>query len=251
MPRVTLPLAIALGLAALSGCGGHRAAAPAHTARSTPAPAPSPAAKARALAVAQAINLTASDVPGFKASREHASKSRAERLAEGDLFRCAGARHGHRAHKRDDLADASSARFELKQGIVDVSVSSEVGVARSAALAHAELAVLHSKRVRRCFVSYLREVLSRGKPAGTRVAGVRIQSGNPPAKGAAGSFGWRVSATFGVGRVSVPVYLDMLGFVYGPARVTLISSGALRPFPAFAQQRLYELLLQRARAHPL
>ena len=80
---------------------------------------------------------------------------------------------------------------------------------------------------------------------------VHIQSGSPPAPGAAGSFGWRVSASFGVGGVTVHVYLDLLGFVYGPARVTLLSSGALRPFPALAQQRLYEVLLARARAHAL
>jgi hypothetical protein len=60
-----------------------------------------------------------------------------------------------------------------------------------------------------------------------------------------------VRATFGLEGLKVPVYLDLLGFVYGPARVTLVSSGALRPFPAVAQQRLFTLLLQRARAHGL
>jgi hypothetical protein len=47
----------------------------------------------------------------------------------------------------------------------------------------------------------------------------------------------------------VHLYLDMLGFVDGPAQVTLFSSGVLRPFPAALQERLFTLLLVRAKAH--
>ena len=80
---------------------------------------------------------------------------------------------------------------------------------------------------------------------------VSISSGTPPAPGAQGSFGWRITATFGAGPIRLPLYVDILGFVLGPARVTLVSSGALRPFPAVLQQRLYTLLLARASAHRL
>ena len=52
-------------------------------------------------------------------------------------------------------------------------------------------------------------------------------------------------------RVPLSLYVDILGFVLGPARVTLVSSGALRPFPAVIQQRLYTLLLARASARAL
>jgi hypothetical protein len=60
-----------------------------------------------------------------------------------------------------------------------------------------------------------------------------------------------VTASFRLQSVRVPFYLDLLGFVVGPARVTLISSGALRPFPAEIQQKLYTVLLARAREHTL
>jgi hypothetical protein len=244
MPRATISLALALAAASLSGCGGHRRAEPTsqHTLNGS-------LSAARALAFAHAVNLTAADVPGFSAAGPTRPKSRAEKRAEGELFRCAGARGASTGAHADDLARASSPSFELKRGIVDLSVSSEVGVSRSAALANAELAAIHSRRVRSCFTRFLQSVLSGGKPRATSIGHVAIESGNPPAPGASGSFGWRVSATFGLGGLHVPVYLDMLGFVYGPARVTLVSSGALRPFPAAAQQRLYELLLIRARAH--
>jgi hypothetical protein len=80
---------------------------------------------------------------------------------------------------------------------------------------------------------------------------VSIQSGTPPAPGTTGSYGWRAIAAFTVQGIRIQVYLDMLGFVDGPAQVTLFSSGVLRPFPAAVQERLFSLLLARAKAHRL
>ena len=80
---------------------------------------------------------------------------------------------------------------------------------------------------------------------------VSIASGTPPAAGADGSFAWRIIASFTVERFKLSLYVDILGFVLGPARVTLVSSGVLRPFPAAIQQRLFLLLLARARARAL
>jgi hypothetical protein len=241
MPRATISLALALTAASLSGCGGHQTAARA------PTPAARSTTPAGAIAFARAVNLTAADVPGFSVAPPPQAKSPAEKNAEGELFRCAGARGPRR--ESADVAHVSSPSFQLKRGIIDLSVSSEVGVARSATLARAELGAIHSSRVRACFTRFLRSVLASGRLHSASVGDVTIQSGNPPAPGASGSFGWRVRATFAIAGAKLPVYLDMLGFVYGPARVTLVSSGALEPFPASVQQRLYELLLARAQAH--
>ena len=129
-------------------------------------------------------------------------------------------------------------------------LTADEAVARALA-GNGELAALHTARVRHCFSHYL-DVLLRAQRLGqARIGLVSIQSGNPPAPGASGSFGWRVTARFRLLSVRVPFYLDLLGFVLGPARVTLISSGALRPFPAQIQQRLYTSLLARAREHAL
>ena len=46
----------------------------------------------------------------------------------------------------------------------------------------------------------------------------------------------------------MPVYLDVLGFIYGTAEVRLLSTGLVSPFPAGAQERLYRELVTRARA---
>jgi hypothetical protein len=239
MPRATTSLALVLAAVSLLACGQERAA----PARKAPA-----VTRSRALAFAHAVNLTAADVPGFSAHRERA-QPKAHAHAEAELFTCAGSRsHAARAHSAD-LASSSSPSFQLRRGILDFGVSSEVGVARSSQLALGELAAIHSSRVRECFRRYLGNVLASSRTRGASVGAVAIEAGNPPAAGTAGTFGWRVRATFDFAGASIPTYLDLLGFVYGPARVTLISSGALRPFPAVVQQRLFSLLLLRAHAH--
>ena len=146
------------------------------------------------------------------------------------------------------LADASSKDFELRRGIVAVSVSSEVSVARTPATAASGLAAIRSAHVRGCFSRYLGLLLKGQHYGGATLGRVSIESGTPPAPGTAGGFGWRVTATLTTHRIRIPFYMDILGFVYGPARVTLFSSGALHPFPAAAEQRLFSLLLGRAKA---
>jgi hypothetical protein len=149
------------------------------------------------------------------------------------------------------LAEVSSKNFELKRDVLQLGVSSEVDVAPSSAQAAQNLAAIRSAHVRNCFSRYLEQLFKGPQFAGGSVSPVSIQSGTPPAPGTTGSYGWRAIAAFTVQGVRVQVYLDMLGFVDGPAQVTLFSSGVLRPFPAAVQERLFSLLLVRAKAHRL
>jgi hypothetical protein len=162
------------------------------------------------------------------------------------MLRCAGSVGTH-----DDLAEVSSVDFELKHGILNLSVDSEVGVARTSAIAASRLAAIRGAHLRACFSQYLDRLFKSQDFAGALVSPVSIQSGTPPALGTTGSFGWRVTASFSLRRLRVPFYLDLLGFVDGPAQVTLLSFGLLRPFPAAIQQQLFSLLLRRAKAHRL
>ena len=114
------------------------------------------------------------------------------------------------------------------------------------------LAAIRSAHVRGCFSRYLQQIFKGEQTKGATPGPVTIQSGTPPAPGMSGSFGWRVTATFLVRGIKVPIYLDFLGFVDGPSQVTLLSSGLLRPFPASVQQHLFALLLcARAKSHKL
>jgi hypothetical protein len=202
--------------------------------------------KPRALAFAHAVNITAADVPGFTASSKKSRQTAQEKQLERAMLQCVGSLGTDRK-----VAEVGSKEFELNHGIVDLSTSSEVSVAQTAALAARELAAYRSARVRGCFAHFLGLILKGQRAAGATVGAISIASGVPPAPGTAGGFGWRATATLGVRGLKVPFYVDILGFVYGPSTVTLFSSGVLEPFPAAAQQRLYSTLLKRAKVHAL
>jgi hypothetical protein len=201
---------------------------------------------AQAVAFARAVNLTAADVPGFTPSSQHEVETGPEKRLQMRLRRCVGP-----VQLGGGLAEEQSPSFKLKQDVLDLGVSSEVSVARSAADAARELAAIRGARARSCFSRYLDLLLQSRHVRGAQASPVSIASGTPPAPGASGSFAWRITASFTVDRLRLSLYTDILGFVLGPARVTLVSSGAVRPFPAQVQQRLYALLLARATARAL
>jgi hypothetical protein len=216
-------------------------------ARTTPAPkerAPAPTA-ARAQAFARAVNLTAADVPGFTATAKHSPGTASERRLEHEMLACAGL-SGAPAKA---IFEEGSKSFQLKRSVIQLSVSSEVTVEPSAASALRALAAIRSSHVRGCFSRYLERIFRGRHVGGASTGQVTIQAGTPPAPGTSGGFGWRITASFDVRGIRVPLYLDILGFVVGPSEVTLLSSSVLRPFPADAQQHLFTLLLARARAN--
>jgi hypothetical protein len=215
------------------------------TTPSTPSPS-----RESAAAFARAVNLTSDDVPGFTPSEKHSSSSEHEKRLERAMLRCAGIGATSTATKKGVLEE-SSKNFQLKRQILDFSVSSEVSVQASAAQALHSLQAIRSPHVRSCFSHYLSLIFKGEQVKGATAGPVTIQAGTPPAAGTSGGFGWRVTATFDVHGVKLPIYLDFLGFVDGPAEVTLTSSGLLRPFPASIQQHLFALLLSRAKAHKL
>jgi hypothetical protein len=247
MRRTILLLALAIAGVSLASCGkGAHFASSKHGAANTHRNAATASGTARALAFARAVNLTAVDVPGFTASSKHTHESAGEKQLERKMLRCAGI-----AGTEKSAVEQSSKNFELKHGIIDLGVSSEVGVEASAAQAAQGLRAIRSAHVQGCFSSYLDQVFKGEKLGGATVGAVTIQSGDPPAPGTTGSFGWRVTATFTLRGVKVPIYLDFLGFVDGRAEITLMSSGLLQPFPAEIQQKLFSLLLARAKEHQL
>jgi hypothetical protein len=220
------------------------------TTPSSPSQAPS---HESAVAFARAVNLTSDDVPGFTPSEKHDNSSAHQKNLEHAMLRCAGigAETGVIAGTGKGVLEESSKDFELKRQIIDFSVSSEVSVQASAAQALHGLQAIRSPHVRSCFSHYLSLIFKSEQVKGATAGPVTIQAGTPPAPGTSGGFGWRVTATFTVPGGQVPIYLDFLGFIDGPAEVTLTSSGLLRPFPASVQQHLFSLLLSRAKAHKL
>jgi hypothetical protein len=203
-----------------------------------------PVTKQEALAFANGVNLTLADVPGFTvAAPEHEKETAAEKRLEHDLLRCAGPGSSSRG-----IATASSKEFKHEQDSQLESVSSEVSIARTSAVASKELGEIRSGRTRACLSHYL-DLLFKGKSyQGLTVEPFSIASGTPPAPGANGSFGWRVTTAVVGHGLKIRIFIDILGFLYGRAEVTLLTSSVTAPFPAAAEQRLFALLLERAKA---
>lgn len=203
-------------------------------------------AKAKGLAFARAVNLRAADVPGFSTrARDKENTTPAEKRAGQELQRCLG-----RAPEAGPLAERSSPNFQRGgTSIAQQSVSSNVTIARSAAIAVKEVSEVSSAHARSCFTHYLAQLFSGLQAGGVTVGTISIAHGTPPAPHGGASFGLRATASLIVRGVHIPFYLDMLGFVQGAREVTLQTSGIPAPFPATAEQQLYTLLLERAKAH--
>lgn len=255
-PRVNVLLAAAAVSFAAAGCGKGgspstgasvsvskpRASA---TSKSPAAPAPGGGAvsAASARAFAQAVNLSAADLPGYsRASKARESETPGERDLERKLARCTG---GHLEGTAEN-SEHSSGQFRRRGNEFDQTVGSSVSFLRSSAVAAPELAALRSPRTRDCLRAYLNERFSGKTFGGAAIRRVSVVQGTPPAPGTAGGFGWRITALVELQRLRVPFYLDILGFIDRQAEVALTSSGLLIPFPAENEEHLYRLLLSRS-----
>jgi hypothetical protein len=255
--RRTLPLISLLLVAfALSCCGkgnvtvtvrsGTASPSPSRTTQTQQSPRTQPGlTRARALAFAAAVNLRESDVPGLHPADKAEQQSSSGKAIERELEHCVG------VSGANQLAEAGSKDFEHSGGVTHFDVSSNVSVSKSAALATSELAKLRSGHAKDCLKRYMTLLFKGSSYRGAVIGPVSIAEGSPPAAGASGSIGLRISTSITIRTIRIPFYLDILGFVYGPAEVSLLSSGLPVPFPAATQQRLFLSLLARAKAHRL
>ncbi|HEX7610204.1 MAG TPA: hypothetical protein VF380_05990 [Solirubrobacteraceae bacterium] len=251
--RGVAAIAALLAAGVLGACGGH---GPYTSASTTPKPSHasgSPGGGAHALTPAQArayvraVNLTAADLPGFTLAREpRQPTTETEKQLEHELLACIGA--GVSGGSGHPVAQGSSGDFRRRGSAYDVGVSSEVSVSSGTGSGAADLRRLRSGRARACLGHFLSELLKGKHYTGASVAHVSIVQGSPPAPGTTGGYGWRVTATLDVRGIKLPYYMDILGFLYGPTQVSLLSTGLPVPLPAGIQERLFALLLTRATA---
>lgn len=200
------------------------------------------ASRPQASALAKALNLRASDLPGFGSNAQGKHPTATEAALERTLRACMGGAGS------DTLAEASSAAFQDRSQGVHLSVSSTVTVAKSTARAQAQLRAMRSNQARGCLRSFVGKLLGAQSRSGAATAKlVSIAKGDPSAPGTSGGFGWRITGGFVAGAVRVPFFIDLLGFVYGQANVTLLNVGLPIPFPAVAERQLFALLLARAK----
>ena len=213
----------------------------------TPVGAGRPLTKAQARAFARAVNLRPQDLPGFKVPRpEREHETSAEKQQGHAFLRCVGSVAFKRA-----LFEAGSKNFERQTSSSTESVHSDVEVARTPALAAEELAAAHSEHARACLSSFLQQLLgAQGHSEGGTVGPVSVEVFTPSAPGTAGTFGWRISATFSLHGIQVPARFDILGFGYRTAVVILLHSGFPQLPASSKEQSLFSLLISRAQSFP-
>jgi hypothetical protein len=153
--------------------------------------------KSDAVSLAKAVNLTADDVPaGFVPSGS--SNPRGQDLWGGKRFaRCSGRTGYGRA-----LADVDTGAFEHITDSAYDAIGSEVEVMPNAALAKKDIAVVNSKRGRKCLLAELRAT----QPAGVGFVGARTKLLSP---GIPGGIAMRITLIAETQGVRFPFYTDL------------------------------------------
>jgi hypothetical protein len=209
------------------------------------------------------VNLKPGDVPEPTATspeRGTVPKKGAEEAA-----RCAGAEPAQRR-----VAAVDSPKFSGASRAPRETVSSEVEVWPTSAAAQRNGAAEASPRGRACAQHLLERLALRTMSRGVRITHLSVAWRHPSLPGAQDAYAARVSFTVAAeGRpaspevksaavetpapthVQIPVYLDVSGFVSGPAHISLSAMSVKQPPDAAVERRLLSTLDGRARTHTL
>ena len=226
--RVHRVLPATLGAAVLlAGCGGSGSSG-----------APSRAAASLA---AGAINLTSTDMPGFMSTPPAAGTSKVDQ----ELASCAGT-----SGPSSNIVDVKSPTFSRGTGLQTEGAASAVTVKRSPAIVRRDLAALQSTTARDCLAKFIPAAVGQSATS-LRFGPPRIESLTPSGPGADGTFGYRIGLTATVAGQRFKVSFNFLGAAVGRIELTFNDFWIGKPFDLATEQRLFALLVTRARAHRL
>ncbi len=198
-----------------------------------------------------AVKLSASDIPESSlapklshtsSAHERSEEHVCERLApHGDLLAT------HR------VARASSPWLKRGQELETEEIGSAVTVLTNERAFAGAFRALRSPAIRACLARVLTRHFSERAVREARWGRFEISKIPISAPGATATLGLRVTGTlnFAYTEVSLPVYVDVLGFAVGHAGVLLSAASVTQPVPTVTEQELVALLLARTKAHPL
>jgi hypothetical protein len=202
------------------------------------AKAVSPAA---AKGVATAINLRHSDLPTLKVQGNPVTAQ--DRQNNAKLAACIGETPPGKA-----LADVDSSNF-VGPAPDTLTISSEAQIQPSTAAVASDLAAIRRPAALSCLQSALVKALATTAPKDSTytVSTARLSA---TLSGTTGVAAVRVTAIFHVKQgsktVTVPAYIDDVGFAYGQAEVSLNVISTLQPPSAKLETKLAELLVARS-----
>jgi hypothetical protein len=151
------------------------------------------------------------------------------------------------------LADVGSPRFLRGHELETEWIGSDVAVATSAGAADHLLATLQRPDVRRCLAHVWTRSLGRSAIRNAYWGPVAIYALPVQAPGSNGHIGLRIAMTVNIpaSEVTVPAYVDVLGFAWGSAEVALTATSLTQPVAASVEAQLLSTLVARARSHTL
>ena len=249
--------AIAAASAPLMGCGGGqtatgaaqgaRQAAAASSATREASAGKAGVTRAQSRAFARAVNLTAADVPEARV----ATRTPSPRLSASEIRQLARCERPARSPRASFAA--LSAPLTRGKELETEEIRSYVVVLAGGRDASAQLGPLRTSAVRECVAAFLTRHFAEKSVAEARWGRFNLSELPVGAPGSQGTLGWRGSTTLSLtfSEVTVPIYVDVLGFATGPVFVALIAASPTQPVPVQTEQRLVSLLLSRALAHPL
>ena len=154
-------------------------------------------------------------------------------------------------------ADVKSPEFASGAGLELAEVKSDVEVVPSAAQASASLAQLEAAvakpGARTCLEAKISQVFAKGVSKAAS-ASAKITLGHTTVSllspSVPRSFGLQITLPIKVAlkgiEIPMHVYVRAIGFIAGPAEITLTTTGLSKPFPASTEQRLLSTLASRA-----
>jgi hypothetical protein len=204
--------------------------------------------RAQALAFARAVNLTVADIPEASVEKKRTSASNAEEKREYDACETSG--DVGDSHK---VAEASSPKLRRGQELEIERITSSVTILSDEHALARQFALLASPTLRKCGARALARNLDDRRLRNARWGHVTVSKLPVSAPGTSATAGLRIVADLDLplSEVTIPFYVDVLGFSIGRAEVALTATSATQPVPAATERELLALLLERARAHPL
>jgi hypothetical protein len=197
---------------------------------------------AQALAVATAISIRHADVPKLKQTSNPMTAQ--ETAQSAHLTACIGG-----VPNSEALANTQSPNFVSSSG-TSVTLSSGTEILPSAALVAKDFAAVTGPHGLPCLLAQLRGELVGTPPKGETVTSHASRLA-PVVSGAAGAFADRFTVVVTVTRKTttliLPLYVDVIGFDYGQAEVSLTVEAVGSKPSTSLERRLAVLLLARAR----
>ena len=188
-------------------------------------------------ATAKAVNLSATDLPGWKQTPNTSTSS--DQAMASRLATCAGAKDPSVV----DVVDVNSPNFDQGQ----TEVSSDVTMVKTHADGIADLEALQSSKLDACVQQIAVPELKKELPVGATLSNLQINPIHPTGL-PQDSFALRLDATVVIPQAgSVSISSDEIGFLSGRAEIELQASQVQGGVPSqVLEQRLLALLVTRA-----